>query len=339
MNALAAGLHSSARGDEVDRRSREGAVMDRGGNGSAVGAVVGATYRLVSAPVRVVANGADVPRRLQEAAVDAVTTPAAEKTLDELFAGPLPELIGRSLGEHRVVERVAGAALERTELEVDVKAVLESERVERAVAELLAINAFAQILEHVAASPQLRAALARQSSSLASETAAALRRRAVGLDARAEAAPRRWLRRPARSLPPYAGIVTRGFALAVDAGIATLVYLIGAALVALVSSLVGDVRPAWLVATIAGAAWFLVLTTYFVAFWSSIGQTPGMRIMRLRVQTRANAPPGFGRSLVRLVGLALAIIPCLAGFLPALVDERRRGLHDFLADTIVVYDP
>jgi uncharacterized RDD family membrane protein YckC len=308
------------------------------GNGSAVGAAVGATYRLVSAPVRVVANGADVPRRLQEAAVGAVTTPAAERTLDELFAGPLPELIGRSLGEHRVVERIAGAALERTDLEVDVKAALESERVERAVQELLASSAFAQILEHVAASPQLRAALARQSSSLASETAAAVRRRAVGLDARAEAAPRRWLHRPPRSLPPYAGIVTRGFALAVDAGIATLLYLIGAALVGFVSSLVGQLRPAWLVGTIAGAAWFLVLAGYFVGFWSSVGQTPGMRIMRLRVRSRANAPPGFVRSLIRLIGLALAIIPCFAGFLPALVDERRRALHDFLAGTIVIYD-
>jgi uncharacterized RDD family membrane protein YckC len=309
------------------------------GNGSAVGAVVGATYRLVSAPVRVVASGADVPRRLQEAAVDAVTTPAAERTLDELFAGPLPELIGRSLGEHRVIERMAGAAFEQTDLQVQLKAALESERAERAVQELLASDAFAQILEHVAASPQLRSALARQSSSLASETAAAVRRRAAMLDARAGAAPRRWLRRPVRAMSPYGGIVTRGFALAFDAGVATLAYLIGAALVGLVSSLVGQLRPSWLVGALAGTGWILLLAAYFVGFWSSTGQTPGMRIMRLRVRTRANASPGFGQSLVRLVGLALAIIPCFAGFLPALVDDRRRALHDFLAGTIVVYDP
>jgi hypothetical protein len=48
-------------------------------------------------------------------------------------------------------------------------------------------------------------------------------------------------------------------------------------------------------------------------------------------------PPGFGRSLVRLVGLALAIIPCFAGFLPVLVDERRRALQDFLARTVVLH--
>jgi uncharacterized RDD family membrane protein YckC len=314
-------------------------VKRAGGNGGAIGAVVGATYRLVSAPLRHVAAGAEVPRRLQEAAVDVVTTPAAEKTLEELFAGPLPELVGRSLGKHRVVERVAGAALESTDVELDVKAALESEGVQRAVQEVLASKAFAEVLAHVAASPQLRAALARQSSSLASEATATVRRRAAGLDARAEAAPRRWLHRSAGSRVPYAGIATRGLALAADTALATVVYLVGAALVGLVASLVGELRPAWLAAAIAGGAWFLVLAAYFVGFWSTVGQTPGMRMMRVRVRGRANAPPGVGRSFVRLAGLALAIIPCCAGLLPALVDERRRALHDYIAGTVVIHEP
>jgi uncharacterized RDD family membrane protein YckC len=40
---------------------------------------------------------------------------------------------------------------------------------------------------------------------------------------------------------------------------------------------------------------------------------------------------------VRLIGLGLAIIPLFAGFLPVLVDDRRRGLHDFLAGTVVLH--
>jgi hypothetical protein len=40
---------------------------------------------------------------------------------------------------------------------------------------------------------------------------------------------------------------------------------------------------------------------------------------------------------VRLVGLGLAIIPLGAGFLPVLVDDRRRALQDFLAGTVVLY--
>jgi uncharacterized RDD family membrane protein YckC len=45
------------------------------------------------------------------------------------------------------------------------------------------------------------------------------------------------------------------------------------------------------------------------------------------------------RSLIRLVGLVLAIIPCFAGFVPVVFDSRRRGLQDFMAGTVVVFDP
>jgi uncharacterized RDD family membrane protein YckC len=42
------------------------------------------------------------------------------------------------------------------------------------------------------------------------------------------------------------------------------------------------------------------------------------------------------RSLVRFIGLILAIIPLFAGFLPVLFDSRRRGLQDFLSGTVVL---
>jgi uncharacterized RDD family membrane protein YckC len=38
-----------------------------------------------------------------------------------------------------------------------------------------------------------------------------------------------------------------------------------------------------------------------------------------------------------MAGLALAIVPLFAGFLTVLVDDRRRGLHDILAGTVVVH--
>jgi uncharacterized RDD family membrane protein YckC len=39
---------------------------------------------------------------------------------------------------------------------------------------------------------------------------------------------------------------------------------------------------------------------------------------------------------VRFVGLTIAALPLFAGFLIILVDDRRRGLHDRLARTVVV---
>ena len=86
------------------------------------------------------------------------------------------------------------------------------------------------------------------------------------------------------------------------------------------------------------ASWLILVSLYFAGFWAAAGQTPGMRLMRLRVVTGNGTPPGFVRSLVRLFGLALAIIPCFAGFLPVLVDGRRRALQDYLARTAVFYD-
>ena len=341
---------------------------------SAVWALFATAFRLMVRPVRVVAgsSGIDVPRRLEEAAVDAVATPTAERAVDEIFAGPLPEMIGRSLAENRVVERIVAEAAVTDDFERAIVSALESERTqhlmngvlaspafERLVSEafesrlraeltdrMLRSPEFERVLGQVLASPQVRRALTEQSTSLLAETAAAARRRAVRLDDAAERRPRRWLRRPSRPTAgldeaapvPCAGIATRGVALATDAVLTALTFVTGAALIGLAASLFGELRPAWLAGLLAGAALLIVEVVYFAGFWSTVGQTPGMRLMRLRVLSRANAPPGFGRSLVRLIGLALAIIPCFAGFLPALVDDRRRALPDFLAGTVVVYD-
>jgi uncharacterized RDD family membrane protein YckC len=106
----------------------------------------------------------------------------------------------------------------------------------------------------------------------------------------------------------------------------------------LVASLVGGLRPQWLVGVLLASGWLLVVGTYFVLFWSAAGQTLGMRLLNLRVVGPGGRPPSIGRSLVRMVGLVLAIVPLFAGFVPVLFTARRRGLPDFLAGTVVVYD-
>jgi uncharacterized RDD family membrane protein YckC len=136
---------------------------------------------------------------------------------------------------------------------------------------------------------------------------------------------------------PYAGIATRAVALAADAAIAHAILFAGGAVLALVFSLAGDIRLDTLARILAACAWVAVIGTYFVLFWSTAGQTPAMRAMGLRVLAPDGGHPGLVRSMVRVVGLALAIIPLGAGFLPVLVNDRRRGLHDMLARTVVVY--
>jgi uncharacterized RDD family membrane protein YckC len=136
---------------------------------------------------------------------------------------------------------------------------------------------------------------------------------------------------------PYAGIASRAVALGIDVLIADLAVLLGAALLALVGSLVGDPHLDTVGKLLAGAAWLAVIVGYFVVFWTSVGQTPGMRALGLRVTMASGAPVGPGRALVRVIGLGLAIVPLFAGFLPVLVDDRRRALQDFMAGTVVVY--
>jgi uncharacterized RDD family membrane protein YckC len=137
---------------------------------------------------------------------------------------------------------------------------------------------------------------------------------------------------------PYGGVATRAIALAVDAAIAQAMVFAGGAVFALVGSLVVEVQLNTAAKILVACAWALVVGGYFVVFWSTAGQTPGMHLMGVHLLGPAGEPPGVGRSVVRLIGLAVSIIPLFIGFLPALVDDRRRALPDFLARTVVLYD-
>ena len=136
----------------------------------------------------------------------------------------------------------------------------------------------------------------------------------------------------------YVGLVTRGIAFALDAAVVNVVAIVVAAGIALVLSVVdvsGDL-DAWITG-FAAAAFVAWTVLYFVVFWSTTGQTPGNRLMRIRVCRAEDGnvlPPRS--SLVRYAGLVLSAIPLFAGFVPILFDRRRRGVHDMLAGTIVL---
>ena len=137
---------------------------------------------------------------------------------------------------------------------------------------------------------------------------------------------------------PYAGIATRAVALAIDAVLVQGGILIVAGVLALVGLLVGGIELGTAAKVVAGAVWLLATAGYFVAFWTADGQTPGMRAMHLRVATARGTLPGLGRSVVRVVLLGLSIVTLFIPFLPVLFDDRRRGVHDMLARTVVTYD-
>jgi uncharacterized RDD family membrane protein YckC len=202
-----------------------------------------------------------------------------------------------------------------------------------------------RLVVEIASSPAVRGALMGTTSTLAAEVSTGLSRRMETLDDAGEQKVHRWLRRSAEphdgATPrsAFGGLGARGVAFGVDLAICTLLFLVGAALGALVTALAGGKGPGWLAAFLASAGWLIITGAYLVVFWTIAGQTPGMRLLHLRVVDQRGRSPRFVRSLVRLVGLFFAIVPLFAGFVPVLFDGRRRALQDFMAGTVVRTEP
>jgi uncharacterized RDD family membrane protein YckC len=139
--------------------------------------------------------------------------------------------------------------------------------------------------------------------------------------------------------PAYAGLVTRALAFALDAAIVNLTGIFVGVVVGLALSVLKTPDKVDHLLLAIGAVLFVVWTiAYFVGFWSTTGQTPGDRVMRIRVRrATTDEPLHLGWALVRLAGLGLAAIPLLLGFLPILLNERRRGLQDLLGRSVVVH--
>jgi uncharacterized RDD family membrane protein YckC len=265
-----------------------------------------------------------------------------ETAVDRTLAGPLPEAVAEKLVEHHVVERIVADVMQQIDLDALVTEVLADERTreqfERALAnpalERLAVAAVdsrltGEVADRLLSSPQVRAALARQTTSMAGALVGKVRDRLRQL-------AERLLRRESPDAGVhYGGIATRTLAITIDALLAQLAVLVLGGVIALVASLAGGLGSGWLVDTILGIGWFLVVAAYFVFFWTLAGETPGMILMQLHVTDARGDPPSFPRSAVRFIGLILSIIPLFAGFLPILFDARRRGLADFLAGTTV----
>ena len=86
-----------------------------------------------------------------------------------------------------------------------------------------------------------------------------------------------------------------------------------------------------------GIAGFVVGLVYNWYFWTrQDGQTPGKRIMHLRVVKTDGSAISDTDAMVRYIGYYINTAVVMLGWLWALVDERGQGLHDKIASTMVV---
>ncbi|HET7483983.1 MAG TPA: RDD family protein [Solirubrobacterales bacterium] len=292
------------------------------------------SVRLLGAGVRSarsVSKAAGIDRAVESAAeeamVAAIESEAVERALARVLKGP-------------VVEEAMNSALESDAVKHALIDALDSELVDEVWRRLLASDEAQRLVERIAEAPELRAAISAQSVGMIEDVGHTIGRGTRRLDGTAEGVVRRVTFRRRRSEPTdRAGAVTRGVAFVLDALLINLAFSGIAAVAALIASAftgngngVSD-----LVLALGTTAWLTLGAVYLVGFWSLAGQTLGMRFVGIRLGVESRGLP-LGRSVRRLVGMALAILAFGLGFLGIFFDERRRAWDDRLSRVDVLYE-
>jgi uncharacterized RDD family membrane protein YckC len=159
--------------------------------------------------------------------------------------------------------------------------------------------------------------------------------------------PPNWFDDPDASPPNlighYTGLFTRLFAFVIDAFIiAIALAIIPWFMNILVKSTgIGVFTTRWtsLVQPLLASGIFAIIFTYiyYAFFWFLAGMTIGDAVMGFRIVRTNGKRVGPIRSLIRLIGYAICMIPFGLGFFWILIDDRRQGWHDKLAGTFAVY--
>jgi uncharacterized RDD family membrane protein YckC len=292
------------------------------------------SVRLLAAGVRSardVGKAAGIDRAVESAAeeamVAAIESEAVERAIARVLKGP-------------VVEEAMNSALESDAVKSALVEALDSELVDEVWRRLLASDEAQRLVERIAEAPEIRAAISAQSVGMIEDVGHTIGNGTRRLDSVVERVARRIVFRKRRSEPTdRAGAVTRGLAFGLDVLIVNLGFSGLAAVAALITSaFTGNGNGVSNFALAAGTAlWFGLGSLYLVGFWSLAGQTPGMRFLGIRLNVEARGLR-LGKSVKRLIGMALAVMTFGLGFLGILFDKRRRGWDDRLSGVDVVYE-
>jgi uncharacterized RDD family membrane protein YckC len=296
------------------RPSLAARLLGRGAQGAA--AVAGAT-------------GIDDALELatEEAIVKALESPAVERALVRVLEGPATE--------ESVQRLLASPAVERALLDA-----LDSRLVDKMWERLLDSDEVQKLIVRIAEAPEVRAAITSQGVGLIEDLGRQVRRIAHVLDAVVEAVARRLTFRAQRTEPTdNAGLVTRGLGLLIDVAIINAAFFAIAGLVTFVASaLFPDFETSSAPALALGSITFVaILVAYLLFFWTLAGQTLGMRLLGIRLIESDRTPRLRRRTAIRrLWGIVLCVLTLGLGFLVVLISDRRRGLHDRIANTEVI---
>jgi uncharacterized RDD family membrane protein YckC len=79
-----------------------------------------------------------------------------------------------------------------------------------------------------------------------------------------------------------------------------------------------------------------VQISYFTYYHGRYGQTPGKRLLRIRVVDGLGITPGYKRAFLRAIGSLVSQMPMFMGYLFFFLSPARRTFHDLLTGTLVV---
>jgi len=261
-----------------------------------------------------------VERTTEEALVRALESPAFERAIIRVL---------ESEAAQRALERtLASPAVEQAAVKV-----LDSQLVDHVWDRLLASDEAQKLVERIAEAPEVRAAIAQQGVGLLDDIGRQIRDIAGRLDDALERTIRRLIGRPRAEPTKNVGAVTRLLAFGLDAALLNGAFLLAAAVLSALFGSDGISGTGW---AFGAFSWIVFGSLYMLVFWSLAGQTPGMRVLSIRIEADGSPRLGRRRARRRLVGFILAALPFGLGFIGIITRDDNRGYHDRHAGTEVV---
>ncbi|MGE5334193.1 MAG: RDD family protein [Nitrososphaerota archaeon] len=145
----------------------------------------------------------------------------------------------------------------------------------------------------------------------------------------------------------HAGFASRTIAFIIDLAIMAVILLLAGVFVQLMglyfplnkllAQVAGVGAGEALRAPLALASTVVLFAGYPIICWAMIGQTPGKWVLGLRVVRTDGRRLTIWRGVLRYLAYWLSALPLFLGFIWIIVDAKRQGWHDKIADTCVIY--
>ncbi len=289
-------------------------------------------------PARLLGIGARAGERVASAAgIDDAVETATEEAIVRALESPAVERAIIRVLESEAAQDAFERTLSSPAVERAAVKALDSELVDHVWDRLLASDEAQRLIERIATAPEIRQAIASQGVGLLDDIGRQIRDLGGRFDDALERVVRKIIGRPRTEPTRHVGLVTRGAAALLDAGILNGLLLAATALLGIVLSALFDPDHVSAIGIVLGAgAWILIGSAYLFTFWSLAGQTPGMRILSIRIEKDGSRRLGGRVARRRLGGVYLSVLALGLPFLGEITRDDRRGYHDRRAGTDVV---